>query len=239
MAVTTRLRSIGAAALALLIGAFFVWQWWHRVDAQSYFPLDVGHRWQYALRYEGEDAPPDEVLNINVDRVVSLANRQVAVRRDALGVDYYIADDETGLYRIAKKIDTDDAPTLDAAPRYVLKKPFVVGTEWSAETLPYLIKRKSEFPRELRYTHKATMSYRIEATNETVTVPAGTFQRCLKVTGTALLRLYTDPVNGFNDVPLISIEWYCQGVGLVKFERSEKLRSGFMTGGAVVAELVN
>ena len=61
---------------------------------------------------------------------------------------------------------------------------------------------------------------------------------CLRVVGQARLNLYTDPVNGFTDVPLISREWYCKGLGLVKLEREEKVPAGFMTGGVLSAEWV-
>jgi hypothetical protein len=54
--------------------------------------------------------------------------------------------------------------------------------------------------------------------------------------GTAQLNLYTDPVNGFNHVPLISREWYCQGVGLVRLEREERVPKGFLVGGLLTAQ---
>jgi hypothetical protein len=60
----------------------------------------------------------------------------------------------------------------------------------------------------------------------------------MKVVGEGHLNLYTDPVNGFSDVPLISREWYCQNVGLVKFEREERVPSGFIMGGLISAEVL-
>jgi hypothetical protein len=80
------------------------------------------------------------------------------------------------------------------------------------------------------------MTWRIEAVDDTVTTPQGTHQPCLRVVGRAELNLYTDPVNGFTNVPLVGREWYCQGVGLVKFEREETVPKGFMTGGKLTAE---
>jgi hypothetical protein len=112
-----------------------------------------------------------------------------------------------------------------------------VGTEWSTPTVPYLINRRNEYPKELKNSHSALMTWRIEALDEEVQTAAGRFKPCMRVQGTAQLNLYTDPVNGFTDVPLISREWYCQGVGLVKFEREEKLASTFMLGGTLTAEL--
>ena len=65
-----------------------------------------------------------------------------------------------------------------------------------------------------------------------------TLSPCLRVRGEARLNLYTDPVNGFTDVPLTSREWYCKGHGLVKFEREEPVPRGFLIGATLRAELV-
>jgi len=114
-----------------------------------------------------------------------------------------------------------------------------VGTEWATPTVPYLLQRKNEYPRELKHSHKTLMTWRIEDAQASVTTAQGqTFSPCLKVVGVGHLNLYTDPVNGFSDVPLISREWYCQGVGLVKFEREERVASGFLTGGLLSAEIL-
>ena len=147
--------------------------------------------------------------------------------------------------------DTAEAPLLkrlekqgfitplaaDSEPVWVLKAPYVVGTEWSTVTVPYLLQRKNEYPRDLKYSHKTLMTWRIEAVDEAVTLSDGTeHQPCLRVVGQALLNLYTDPVRGFTDLPLISREWYCKGEGLVKFEREELVPPGYFTGGKLLAE---
>jgi hypothetical protein len=81
------------------------------------------------------------------------------------------------------------------------------------------------------------MIWRIEAVDDVVKLADGsTLSPCLRVRGEARLNLYTDPVNGFTDVPLISREWYCKGLGLVKLEREEKVPSGFLVGGVLRAE---
>ena len=149
-----------------------------------------------------------------------------------------IAGDQI-LPRITSNVSVmDSEPTADAEPLWVLKAPYQVGTEWTTPTVPYLIQRRNEHPRDLKYTHKAQMTWRIEAVDDTVTTPSGTHSPCLRVVGRAELNLYTDPVNGFSNVPLISREWYCQGVGLVKFEREEKVPPGFLSGGTLRAEAV-
>lgn len=82
------------------------------------------------------------------------------------------------------------------------------------------------------------MVWTIEALDDRVEVPAGRFEQCVRVKGLALLRLFADPVNGFKDMPLTTLEWYCPGVGLVKVERREPANSTFLTGGTMTMELM-
>ena len=58
-----------------------------------------------------------------------------------------------------------------------------------------------------------------------------------RVVGNGILPLYLDAVQGFKDIPIISREWYCKGVGLVKLEREEILFSNFFSAGTIKMEL--
>jgi hypothetical protein len=82
------------------------------------------------------------------------------------------------------------------------------------------------------------MVYTIEAVDEKVAVRAGHFERCLRISGKASLRLFADPVQGWRDVPLTTTEWYCPGPGLVKLRREEPIGSTFLTGGTLTMELI-
>jgi hypothetical protein len=121
----------------------------------------------------------------------------------------------------------------------VLKAPITVGTTWRASTVAYLLQRRQEFPREIRHSHPAVpMTYTIEAVGEKVETRAGRFEGCVRVKGLAVLRLFADPVVGWRDMPLTTLEWYCPGVGLVKLERKEPAESTFLSGGRLTMELV-
>ncbi|MFG5407535.1 hypothetical protein ABXN37_04680 [Piscinibacter sakaiensis] len=139
---------------------------------------------------------------------------------------------------MASRHETEAEPEPDPQPRYVLKAPFTPGTQWQAPTTAYLLQRRNEFPREIRHSHPSvTMSYRIEATGLRVQTPAGDFDGCLRVQGTATVRLFADPTAGWKDLPLTTTEWYCPGVGLVKLERDEPASSAFLSGGRLTMEL--
>lgn len=204
-----------------------------------WFPLRPGTEQSLAVRYTTDEPREPETWTLRVTEPEVFQDERVAVRHHSVGVSYYLRVDELGVRRIATRTDIDSEPTADAEPLWALKAPYQVGTEWTTPTVPYLLQRRNEHPRDLKYTHKALMAWRIEAVDDSVTLADGlTLQPCLRVVGQARLNLYTDPVNGFTDVPLTSREWYCQGHGLVKFEREEKVPSGFLTGGLLSAEWV-
>ena len=82
-------------------------------------------------------------------------------------------------------------------------------------------------------------TYNVVKMNQSLTVNAGEFNNCVLIEGNANLSIYVGAVRGRKDVPIINREWYCKGIGLVKLERIEDLRSDIWTGGKIVLELLN
>ena len=208
----------------------------------SLFPLEQGRTWTYRLTTEWENNTGDReaVVLSNEGRDSALESGSAYRRHSDAGIDYWLRADNTGVYRVATKSDVDDAPKLDPQPRYVLKAPIAVGTTWQASTTTYLLRRRAEFPPEIRHSHPSIpMHYVIEALAEKVETPAGAFDKCVRVRGEGKLRLFADPVQGWRDMPLTTLEWYCPGVGLVRVERSEPANTTFLTGGTMKMELMS
>lgn len=210
-------------------------------NAGSYFPLSAGSQWNYAVISEIEGKTQADTHVISVIRESIDNGRQTAVRRSEtegnIGVEYSLRVTPDRIERVAQRMDLNEAAIPDTPPRMVLPLPLKEGTSWRSQTTAYLILRNSEYPRELKYSHKALMTYTVEAIDESVTVPAGTFQHCARIVGQAYLTLYTDPVSGFRKVPLVTTEWYCKGVGLVKLIRTEEISTAFFIGGRSTMEL--
>jgi hypothetical protein len=207
----------------------------------GFFPLESGHRWTYDVKTEWENNVVEhEDLVLTTHGSDSRVEGGAAYRRRSDdGVDYWLRSDDTGIYRVASKSDLDAEPKLDAPRRYVLKAPLAAGSSWQATTTAYLLKRRAEFPRELRHTHPSIpMTYTIQALGEKVQTRAGAFDNCLRVKGSAAVRVYADPVVGWRDMPLVTTEWYCDGVGLVRLVRDEPAQATFLTGGTLTMELV-
>ncbi len=204
------------------------------------FPLGQGRRWVYDVKTEWENNTLDhETFTFTGHGSEALEDGRAFRRRSASGVDYWLRTDATGIYRVASKTDLDAEPQRDPAPRYVLKFPLQVGTAWQNPTTAYLLKRNQEFPPEIRHSHpNIPMQYVTEALGERVATRAGTFEGCVRVKGTASVKLFADPVVGWKDMPLTTLEWYCPGVGLVKLERREPANSTFLAGGTLTMELI-
>lgn len=206
----------------------------------SLFPLAKGHRWTYDISTEWEnnvvEHEPRVIETLGSD---SLESGRAWRRRSDSGIEYWLRSDASGIYRVASKSELDEAPLPDKEPRFVLKAPVAVGTTWRASTTAYLLRRRQEFPPEIRHSHPAVpMNYTIEALGEKVATRAGSFEHCVRVKGVAALRLFADPVVGWKDMALTTTEWYCPGVGLVKLLRDEPAESTFLTGGKLTMELV-
>jgi hypothetical protein len=207
----------------------------------GFFPLESGHRWTYDVKTEWDNNVVEhEDLVLSTHGSDSSVDGGAAFRRRSdSGVDYWLRRDDTGVYRVASKSDLDAEPKLDAQRRYVLKAPLAAGSTWQATTTAYLLKRRNEFPREIKHTHPSVnMNYTIEALGDKVQTRAGAFDNCLRVKGTAAVRVYADPVVGWRDMPLVTTEWYCDGVGLVRLVREEPAQATFLTGGTMTMELV-
>lgn len=208
---------------------------------QSFFPLDEGRTWTYRVtKNVDEAAEPDiDYLSFAMKGPEKLESGMAQRRHSDHGVDYFLRSDEQGIYRVGSRNTLDENPKSDNPPRFVLKKPFVIGTQWQAATVPYLLQRRNEVPKEVRYTTKPIMMvYAIAALDQKVETPAGQFEGCIKVVGEAKIKLYVDAQFSWRDIPLFTTEWYCPGVGLVRVERVEVSPSKFMRGGSQTLDLV-
>lgn len=206
----------------------------------NFFPLDEGRTWTYRVvkNLDEADETTVDTLSFAALGAQDVDGKPALRRHSDNGVDYWFRNDESGVYRVASKNPLEKELKTDNPPRYVLKRPHVVGAQWEANTVAYILQRKNEVPKEIRYTHKPVMmTYRIDALAQKIETPAGAFEGCIKVVGEAKIKLYVDALFSWRDMPLFSTEWYCPGVGLVRVERVEKSPSRTLRGGTLVLEL--
>lgn len=232
----TRLTLIAAALLAAGCSS--------QPQGDSYFPLDIGARWEYDVASDINNTLTRETYVATVARTIDYeGGDQVYVRRievpGSIGIEYWLRKDKVGIARIAKRSDIDEQARLDPNARIVIKLPVTLGASWMVPTEPFVIAPKTDLGQREVKMPKVLMTYTVEAVDETVTVPAGTYKECARIVGLGNLPLYLDAVQGFTDIPITNREWYCKGVGLVKVEREEPLSSMLWSGGKITMELTD
>ena len=142
----------------------------------QYFPLAVGNRWDYEL-HDRTDAPPVmEAWEVvrEEDGVFVLRIRQSELTTG--GFEELFIPTSAGIRRLIRGITNKDDPP------FFLKGPLRVGTTWDDKE----------------------STYEITALDKTVTVPGGTFRRCLEVT------------NRRKDGKATVVMLYAPGVGMVQ-----------------------
>lgn len=181
----------------------------------SFFPLEEGLAWTYQMSMETDYGRVSSVkMKIENMKKRELAGRQVTPQKVNLGGPTsfnFMVDDSEGIFEFASQGANSAEPAILSNPLFYLRHPLQVGTEWKIHRAPVFLKEPF------------TMSARIESIEETVTVPAGTFERCIKVVAAGVERgvLFGDNV----EIKFDRSTWFCPGVGLVKHVRHEGRRS--------------
>lgn len=206
-------------------------------EPPDYFPLTEGLHWEYRVVTTTRQGVERSAYAVDNLGQTDVDDEDYWLRRSSTGIDYYLQRDASGIYRSGKRTLIEYTPRWDERQRYVLKQPFTVQTQWEAESHPYILQRLHPFEERFTRSLRFLMNYRIEAIDETVTVPAGTFEHCLKVRGEAVAPVLADPAIGVSEVPVTTEEWYAPGVGLVRLLRREELNTAHVFGGEIVMEL--
>lgn len=189
-------------------------------DLTRYYPLDAGLAWQYRVSLaEGGGVITTTADVANLQPADVLGRTGVPQRSDMFGQSLmrYLAKDGRGVFEYAQQAGSGGTPVGNDTPNYVLRVPVADGTTWSSTWQSTRDGRQVSFP-----TVKA-----IAATDETVTVPAGTFSGCirLRIAGKAQANLTSGPAT----IEVRGDEWYAPEIGLIKGAFSETVNSGEAT----------
>ncbi len=206
----------------------------------GYFPLEEGWSWGYRVMVDtknlGKASYRSYVFNLPSQ---ALADKQVVPRLLHDGRVYYYAEDAGGIRRVASRAGQDDT-ALAAPDHYVLKQPLEPGNSWRVASESHLLRRQVFYTRGLKtlgISAGLELEYTIEAVDDVVTVPAGTFTRCVRIRGVG--ETTYDLGHPFKTITIEveSTEWFAPGVGLVKLVRREDTRPAHLFSAEMVQEL--
>ena len=207
----------------------------------EYFPLESGLRWEYRVHEQNRLVDKVERLSLR-NRDAQEHEGQRYVRRLASdGNEYWLTVSDGSLQRRGLRTAIDFAPRMDVHPRTVLQLPPATGQAWEVETRPYILERAEPFRERFSQddSKRIVLRMQVAALDDVVEVPAGKFERCLRLEGTGLLNVLADARIGASEVPVAHTEWYAPGVGLVKLVRTETLDTQQIVGGTVTMELLS
>ena len=204
----------------------------------SYFPLSSNLKWHYNVALTTRDGLQKQkyiLQNIGTDEL----NGEVVYLRESLdGTILYYSISDDGIYYLGNLDIRESKPKSFADKNIVIPTPFTVNTEWEQITYTKLLKKTGPPQRtEFKIIAEVPLEIKIESLEDTVIVPAGKFNKCMriKMIGSA----YKDAGN-YVGLTLVNVEqtnWYSLGVGLVKMQRIETTQSDALDKGTLLIEL--
>ena len=221
------------------------------ISKTDYFPLQKGLTWHYqvttalkskAISYQQYQITNTGLANIDTRKLdPQYQGEAIYARRTNAGTDYYMLKNVEAVYRIAKRSIVEQQPRFDLTPRIIIPNADIIeiGDTWSYDTQAYAIYAIQPHLMRKDIGSKLTMLFQVSSVNETVTVPAGRFENCIKIVGSAEFSFFADAVQGYQTVPVTQTEWYAPAVGLVKLERSEDIDLSLFKGGKISYQLTH
>jgi hypothetical protein len=186
----------------------------------SFLPLDEGQTWTYQVNIGSMlgsmDAKTTQVIFTDVNMPArELAGKSVTPQKAEVdGHTFAIAflgEDSDGIFTLASQSPDATEPAIKTPPEYNLHRPFKSGTQWDLPSTTLTTSQR--VPVALHVT--------IESDNDTITVPIGTFERCLKLVSHGDTTRQMGPFMGGPRIHVDDTTWYCPGTGYAKEVRKE------------------
>jgi hypothetical protein len=198
--------------------------------SDSYYPLDEGRTWEYQFSASSMLGPggTQKIVITNLpDR--ELAGKKVTPQKvDVGGVSTFsfILEDANGICEYASQERGAPEPEIKPNPSYILRNPVKAGTTWQEQTRTHILQENVPF----------TLTSTIEGTDETITVPAGTFKSCVKVKGSGNAQKKLG-ILGDAQITVEQYTWFAPGVGMIKFMQKESSNHMMVGSGEIAFQL--
>lgn len=207
-------------------------------EGDAYFPLATGKYWRYQMTYQTMDGKFKGFYAVENLRPIMRDDQKVYVRRLLDGSINYLKKTGDGILLLGREKTTDLQTSEKELDRYILKFPLTTGTQWQDfQKTKVLIKTGPPVKTEFHIVGKIPVNTSIDSLTERVSVPAGTFDNCMRVTTSGDAFINAGNYVGMTLVTIKEINWYAPGVGLVKSKRVETTESKALDRGEIDLEL--
>lgn len=192
--------------------------------------------WEYQVTVrqrspEGATQPPkvDIAVVTNLAPQTLMGVRVTPQRTDMAGLlrTMFLIEDATGVRIFALQAMDAAKPEVQDETSYVLRYPVGAGSAWADSATTMLMKETVSLPQ----------TSRIESVNETVTVLAGTFANCVRVTSSGSTAKRFKDLVGVAQIQVEADAWYAPDVGLIKAMQRESSNRPVLGSGDMTFEL--
>lgn len=193
-----------------------------------YYPLKENLEWNYLVsrNYFGEEVSWKMTVTNMPKRELNgktVTPQKVTVNGIIL-FNFYV-EDQSGIYSIAQQTFNSPEPVI-TKPDYLLHFPIEIGSTYEE-------KGKTQ---ALTTNIPIKVLFKVESNKETVTVPAGTFENCLKIRGVGD-SIQNHGILGKAKIHAEYLVWYAPGIGLIKAVITEKSNHLMSGGGSLTTQL--
>ncbi|MHC1728980.1 MAG: hypothetical protein AB9866_23770 [Syntrophobacteraceae bacterium] len=181
-------------------------------EGAEYFPLREGFTSEVRMsQNQGQSRNVVDLVltngpEVDLDGLVA-GSLTIAMKSDGeMVAKFFFHENEQGLRIVAEQGSGDKSAVMKKNEEWEFKYPLAVGNSWTESEEVSLLKEKA----------LVTMTHTIEKIDDVVTVPAGTFEKCLKIRkhfhGKANLGSY----GGSPEITVEGFTWYAPGIGQIK-----------------------
>jgi hypothetical protein len=220
--------------LFIFVSSFFISS--AHVTAGEYFLLREGFISEFKTVSQRDNEKRESLMEFKVGPKTSLNGIEVMTLTNTIkrangdivrGKTFYLENDQ-GLKIIAHQPPGENIPKMRDYDDWTFKYPLTVGKSWIDNQEVHL-----------KETCIVPIESVIETMDEIVTVPGGTFDRCLRIK-----RFFSGEVNlgsygGHPNLIYESYSWYAPNVGLIKGILKIKCSAPNMGAGGIEMEMVS
>lgn len=218
---------------AIFLGLLFISNYNILLSQESrldYYPLEEGIEWKYQASVKSQMGSGSTIFRMKNFHQRELDDILVTPQKtDQGGSSSFIfcSKDVEGVFEYAKQAENDIDPVIHDNPEYLIKYPIETGTTWADESETKMLIENIPI----------TITSTVVSINEIVTVPAGTFEKCIKIRNSGTATKNIGNLRGEAEIKVECYEWFAPNIGLVKMILNESTSQLFMGGGQASLQL--
>ena len=138
-------------------------------------------------------------------------------------------EDDRGVKSVALQGPRDTSPKIREHDAWELKYPLAAGATWTSIEEVHQLKEQLFVP----------LTFVIETMDDVVAVPAGTFERCMRIRKSFSAKVNLGSYGGNPEVTVERLSWYAPGVGQIKGSAVTKCSNAELGEGEGYFELIS